>query len=595
MRLTDVRNDTMKIMFYAPHAAIWSHAFPEALVAEALMQEGNEIIYIGCGKQFRSFCVAMSAFGLKYDSTEKEKENICRTCERNKLFLRKEFGLKGTDIAEELTEADIGHVDAILKNVTPENYLDLELSGIKIGRLTLYEFLLNHKKNNLEIISTEWPEYRAALRNSLCSALASLKIIEREKPDRLITYNSFYSVNHISCIAADKFAVPHYLLHAGHNMANRMETLTLSKGYSYNYITRDPLWSYYKSLPCSQSQMSIVTDHVLALFKAKSPFVYSSPKSREQVDLKQRFGIAPKQKVLVATMSSHDERFAAVTIGVMPESHELVFPTQIDWIMAITEFVAQNPELFLIIRVHPREFPNKRESVTSKYADKLKSLLAELPRNVRVNWPSDGISLYDIANIADVFLNSRSTTGMEMSLLGLPVVLYSPDQLYSYPPDLNYGANSREEYFQQIMGALTHGWDIEFSRMAYRWGVFMNCRATIDISESYQVNNIGILKRVINKALRKIAPLNQQKKDSKHRAQSLKSKKLINTFLESGNNSIVAFSSDKKEEITVQQETEALKHEFRRIYEALYQHGAYIETESMQEKIRNFIEIERNP
>ena len=580
-------------MFYAPHAAIWSHAFPEALVAEALMQEGNEILYVGCGKQFRSYCVAMSAFGLKYDSPEKAKESICQTCERNKSFLRKEFGLKGTDIAEELTEADIQHVAGILIDVTPENYLDLELSGIKIGRLTLYEFLLNHKKNNLEINSAEWPEYKAALGNSLCSALASLKIIEREKPDRVITYNSFYSVNHICCIAADKFSVPHYLLHAGNNMAHRMETLTLSRGYSYNYITRSQQWSHYKNLPCSQSQMSIVTDHMLALFKAKSPFIYSAPKSHERIELRQQFGILPQQKVLVATMSSHDERFAAVTIGVMPEDHDLMFQTQIEWISALTEFVERRPDLFLIIRVHPRELPNKRESVTSEYASKLQTLLVDLPVNVKVNWPSDEVSLYDIANIASVFLNSRSTTGLEMSLFGIPVVVYSPDQLYSYPPDLNYVADSRDEYFHQIEAAISHGWDIEFSRMAYRWGVFHNCRATVNISESYHENTgkaIGMVARVINKILRHLAPMYQQKRDSRLRAHKLKSGKLFATFLRSGKDSIVELDPETLEmTVPLDTETEALKSEFRRIYAALYRSEVNIESNSLQERMRGFI------
>lgn len=333
---------------------------------------------------------------------------------------------------------------------------------------------------------------------------------------------------------------------------------------------------------------------MLALFKANSPFIYSAPKSREKVDLRREFGIDAQQKVLVATMSSHDERFAAVTIGVMPEDHDLVFSTQIDWISALAEFVNQRPELFLIIRVHPREFPNKRESVTSQYASKLKDLFADLPNNAKVNWPSDEISLYDIANIADVFLNSRSTTGMEMSLLGLPVVLYSPDQLYSYPSDLNYVANSRNDYFQQIDHALSHGWDIEFSRIAYRWGVFMHCRATLDISESYHGNNIGFVARVINRVLRKVLPLNQQKEDFKRRSQSLKSRRLINNFLESGKDSIVEMSPENKKNISLYQETEALKHEFRKIYSALYRRETNVKTEPLQESIHKFIDLKKS-
>lgn len=578
----------MKVMFYAPHSAIWVHAFPEALVAEALAQEGNEIVYVGCGRRFRKFCIAMSAFGINYHSADDEKEKICRRCDANKSFIRKEFGFAGTDIADELSETDVLHVDDIIKDVTPENYLRLNYSGINVGRLALYEFLLNHKKNNLVIEADNWSEYVDALKNTIYSAMASMHIIKREKPDRLITYNSFYSVNHACCIAADTVSVPHYLLHAGGNMAHRMETLTLSRGYSYNFTTRHPLWRHYRKIPCSQSQMSIVTDHFLALLKAKSVFVYSAPKSRELVDLRKKFGIAPRQKVLVATLSSHDERFAAVTIGVMPETCALVFSTQVEWVSALTEFVFDRPDLFLVIRVHPREFPNKRESVVSEYARKLQELFVDLPCNVRVNWPSDGISLYDIADIADVFLNSRSTTGMEMSLLGLPVVLYSPDQLYSYPPDLNYVADSRSEYFQQIDRALAHGVDFEFSRFAYRWGVFQYCRTLIDISESYRGKDSGLMTRLINAVCQRIDYPYQQRKDCCSRAKSLKARKLIHDFLLSGRENIVELHPINLDEISLAQETEALKYEFKRLHGALYRSGRAAGG-SLQEKIQKFI------
>ncbi len=581
----------MKVMFYAPHAAIWSHAFPEALVAEALSQQDSEIYYVGCGKQFKSYCVAMSAYGLRFDSPRSKKEGVCKRCERNKEFIRKEFGLVGSDIAEELSPEDVQHAEEMLGGVTAENYLDLKYSGIEVGRLALYEFLLNHKKNNLVIDPDKWTEFREAVRNSLYSAMASLKILERERPDRLITYNSFYSVNHVCCIAADELSIPHYLMHSGNNMAHRMETLIVAKGYSYNYIARNPLWKHYMDIPCASAQLSMVTDHVLALFEGKSMFVYSSPKSRKALDLRKRFGISRHQKILVATMSCHDERFAAVTIGVMPPDNDLVFPSQIDWIDALKKFVAGRPDLFLIIRVHPREFPNKRESVTSEYASKLRARLVDLPGNARVNWPSDQISLYDIASIADLFLNSRSTTGLEMSLLGLPVLVYSPDQLFSYPSDLNYVADSKGEYFQQIDHALAHGWDIEFSRKAYRWGVFQYCRATIDISDSYSGDESfgkGLVARAINKIIRKLVPFYQQRKDSSRRTKNLRSKETLSKLLASGKDCTVEIDARNPETPTLEQETESLKRELGRICAAMCE-GRKGETEQLQRKIQNFI------
>src|SRR5262249_35151292 len=59
----------VKMLFFAPHSAIWQHAFPEALAAEALQQRGHQVVYVTCGERFRTYCVAMSAHGVKPEAT----------------------------------------------------------------------------------------------------------------------------------------------------------------------------------------------------------------------------------------------------------------------------------------------------------------------------------------------------------------------------------------------------------------------------------------------------------------------------------------------------------------------------------------------
>src|SRR5262249_46386450 len=163
-----------------------------------------------------------------------------------------------------------------------------------------------------------------------------------------------------------------------------------------------------------------------------------------------------------ATLSSPDERFAAQTVGAQGSDEDLLFPKQIDWIRALLRFVASRPDLFLLIRVHPREFPNKREGVLSQNAGLLAKTLETLPPNSRVNWPADQVSLYDLANYTDVVLNSWSSAGKEMALLGIPVVAYSPD-LILYPADLNCVGTTEADFFRKVDQALADGWTLERS------------------------------------------------------------------------------------------------------------------------------------
>jgi hypothetical protein len=127
-----------KVLFFAPHSAIWVHAFPEALVAEALMREGHEVVYIGCGEVLRRFCVPMRAMGLDFDADESMRGAVCRDCNARKRILRESFGFGGGDLSDQLTDKDFVEADRIVASVTRENFLDFRVSDLPIGRFALY-------------------------------------------------------------------------------------------------------------------------------------------------------------------------------------------------------------------------------------------------------------------------------------------------------------------------------------------------------------------------------------------------------------------------------------------------------------------------
>jgi len=564
----------MKILAFAPHSAIWLHAFPEALILESLQKSGHQICYVGCGKLFEKYCIPMSAYGLKPDAPLQDKQKICKTCANYKNIIKKNFLFNGFDLADMVESPDRIQVAAILQNATPGNFLEIELDGIPVGRYSLYEFLLNNKKSSLSFSDEEWKQYIPELENTLLSFFASKRALDREMPDRVLVYNSFYSVNHVCCELAAQRGIPHYLLHAGGNLHNRMQTMSITRGYAIGELNKNPLWGKYREIPCSREILSNVTDHILNLLKAKSVFVYSAPKSQGDLNLRGYFGIPEKKKILLATMSSRDERFAAESIGVMPQDFGAIYPTQIDWIKALLNYVKARDDLFLIIRVHPRDFPNKREQVKSRQAFMLENLFQNIPDNVRVNWPSDNVSLYDLAEIVDVVLNGWSNVGKEMALLGIPVVVYSADHLCAYPGDINYVGVTQEEYFNQIEQALSDGWSLENVRKAYRWCGFEYSRVVLNISESFKCDenvSIGLIDRVLRKLHKVYDPYHQQKTDCKNRAERLNSQAIINQLIANASETILDnCDSGIENTVSLSEETMFLREELRRIAIAFY-------------------------
>lgn len=475
----------MRILFFSPHAYVTVHSLSEAIVAEALKERGHDVTIVSCGGVLSKFCISMSAARLSPQSSTSEKENVCEICRERRDLIIKEFRFSSINIDEYLIKDDEASIQNIISNICQVDFTGLTLMDIPVGRYALYEFLLHNKLNTLSLTNVEWEEYKIYLYNCLRIAYAGNRIFEDVKPDTITTYNSLYSVNHIFCAIAEQRGIPHYTLHGGNHIKYRYSSMTIFRGYlASSLITRTEPWGKLSKMPISANQVQVVAEHVEELLKAKDPFVYSTASKGESSEsLRKYFGIGSEKKVLLATMASADERFAGAMIDVMPPLVEPMFPTQIDWINALTEFVRNRNDLFLIIRVNPREFPNKRDGVLSKQAVQLQNLFVNLQSNVSVNWPHDEISIYSLAKITDVGLNATSTTGIELGMLGVPVVLYDADQLFAYPPEINYVASGPDDYFNKIDVALRQGWSFENVRKVYRWLSYNFQYVAIDISD----------------------------------------------------------------------------------------------------------------
>ncbi|MBC7804175.1 MAG: capsule biosynthesis protein [Candidatus Parcubacteria bacterium] len=582
----------MKILVFAPNSEIWVHAFPEALAVEALQQEGHEIVYVSCGTAFSEFCVPMDMHRLTPDSTSEEKSAVCRSCSANAAILRGQFRFPGYSLAERLGEDERSTADTLLGGITRDNFLDFSLDGIPLGRYSVYEFVLRHKLQELRLDDRLWKECRIGLRNCIYTHLALRRILSEERPDRLVVYNALYSVNHIAGAIARSKGVAVYFVHAGGNIAHRLQKLMIGRGQNVRYY-EDAIerWPAFRGRPCPPMLMAEITDHFLELLSGRSGFVYSAPKVAGANDVRSLFGIPPGSRVVTAVMSSPDEMLAARTVDAKQLPANLLFATQIEWIKAVIAFVAARPGLFLIVRVHPREFPNRREGLKSQHALKLEEALQALPSNARVNWPDQNVSLYALAEETGVFLNVHSSAGKEMSVLGLPVVLYS-DSLALYPSGINYVGLTQEQYFAQIEQALAAGWNAAHIREAYRWLAVEYGYGLLDISDSYvqrETMRPDLPQRVLNRAMRFFDPKHREKSDCRRRAGRLAAGRLVNSIIAGGKASVLdAADPARLGSATEAEETAALRVEMRRIISALYGAEAQSPSGSLHASLHRF-------
>lgn len=496
----------MKVIYFAPYSAIWLHSVPEALTAQSLQDKGHEVIYVTCGGLFEAGCMSMTIYGINSNSNEKSRKEICKICMQRKESISKNYNLTGYSLENFIYPEDRAYVEGIISNLT---FLDFEyqLEEIRLGRAALYYVILAHKKTNLNFSREIWQEYLIELKHTIYSFLAAKRIFEKEKPDSMVVYNTSYPTNNAFRLAAHKLKIVPYFIHAGSNLKHRVSTLQFGKdNYSQIIGTLIAEWPRFKHIPSTQKNIQHIVDHFYTLSNGNSPFVFSKCSNYNLEKLNNFFKIKNNQKVCVAVLSSSDEYYAQFVFEnfLPPRLKKIPFENQEAWCSALIAYFKLHPELILIIRVHPRIMENHRDNVRSEYTSTLETLFSTLPENVKVNWPKDKISLYDLANIADIFLNSWSSVGKEICLLGIPVLTYGHAWLL-YPFDLNYIGESTEDYFEKLHIALKNGWDLEISRKAFRWYILEQVHALLDLSESFSFNEnteISYLNRIVNKIKR---------------------------------------------------------------------------------------------
>lgn len=475
----------MDLLFFTPHAALWPHTAPEAYLARALAACGHQVRYLTCGKM-QTYCAPMTARRHAPGCRPEEVARICSDCKAAADAIAMVYGFPVDALANYLTPDDFDKLNSIASDAVRCRSLDTIHLGVNVGRLALYEFTLAHKKMSTELTSPQWLEYEIYLDNALRTLEAFSRQLKDNRPDAIFTFSPQYS-NINSCMQyAILQKVRVMFLESGTNLSDRLSSMRIWDWQTHKLVNPAlTYWGHSGSNPVTQIAVDAVLGHFQQLLSGHHFAVFSAPYTQSG-DLRKRWNISKNQKVLLMTLSSYDEAYAALLISAFPPKKVFssVFRTQAEWIRATIDWAKDRQDVYLVIRVHPRDFPNKRENFRSEQSFMLEGLLEEVPTNVHVNWPSEGVSLYELLEDTDVLLTGWSVTALEALTLGIPIVTYDAN-LPSYPSDIHYTGRSASEYFGNIDRALADGWSIRNAINGFRWLAYNFVTCTVKVSDHF--------------------------------------------------------------------------------------------------------------
>jgi hypothetical protein len=579
-----MENNKENLFSFSPYCGIWEHSFPEIVILEYLKNNFN-ITYMGCNGILNELCIVMMAKGVDSSTPKENKDNICHACINKRKLFEERFDYNFLLIEQYVSHEELRSIEKILESTNEHNWINLQLDGINIGKISMYNIILKYKKNTHTInTAEELNELRINLKNSLISYFAIKNLYQKYIPNIVFTYNNLYPTNNICSAISIKHSICVYSLHAGANWGNRISSMIISKNTIFDHLIQlKQQWDVFKKNKICQKDAKSITKHFESIIYSKLCFNYSS-KIVNNFDFYKKFPQAKNKKIFLATLSSSDERFAYNFVGQKDSIYGKLFKKQIDWIRYLIDYFTQKDNYFLIIRVHPRELPNPRLKGISDNALELKKLLIDLPKNIVVNWPDEKISIYNLAHEVDVLLNSHSSSSLDFLFLGLPVVVYD-DEILTFPTQLHYFGNTLESYNIAIDDALKNYWSFDRIYNLYKWmNLYLNLsvydisKSTVYLEKAKTKDEMSLYKRDKNFFFnRDIDSINIDEKEKRLMVEHISSKSIIKT-------DILGINVDKEND------TKYIINEMKKISQALF----YANNSKLSRAYSNFLEALKN-
>lgn len=415
---------TRSALLFPIHGSTFELA-TQAVLAHALALRGVRPLMVLCDEALPA-CDRKTVVKLRRQS----EESICRNCFHYGADLLRRFRLPFVTFSEVLRSAGplppIECPDEALGSFTE--------GGVRLGEIAVSSAMRYYQTGRLE----PRPEVRAQLRRYLEAArktqLVAETLLDRERADLFLMTHGIYVSWAPALEVARLRRVPAVVFDES-PIIN--ECLILDWNVTTHAYVLDEAWGRWKDRDLSTDQDRRLEDYLES----------RRSNSRDR----HKYNFAPVENRETACRKADLDPNRPV-FGLFPNllwdgaciDRDLSFPSQIDWAIETIRYFGRRPDLQLVVKIHPAESVVGTERSIQDY---IREALPTLPANVRLVQPRT-LNVYSVYNLISAGLVHTSTVGLEMSLLGIPVVVAS--KTHYRGRGFTHDVTNPEEYFRAI-------------------------------------------------------------------------------------------------------------------------------------------------
>jgi len=331
--------------------------------------------------------------------------SACMNCELNKFKGLQDFKSKKaqklcggcTKTGKKLLKA--ANFDPILiqnKNSSEAKEWDLEIADSGTKR-----FLAKGRIDDPEEYEDVFKEY---LKSSRIMNSANKEIFSSQHFDVMIAHHGIYVPQANMVSAAKSFDVPVITWVQGY----RKQSFLLGFGDTYHRsLLEDP----FISQDLSAEEFTEITDYLDSRDIGDRDWIRFGKVTRDE-----SFSIhlgTNKLKVLLLTNVSWDAQI---------HYKSRVFPDMHSWIEETIVWFSDNPNVDLVIRIHPAEVTG-RIKARDPIFEYICGRFPNLPNNIKVIQPDEAISTYKLMEICDLGIIFATKAGIELAAIGKPLIV----------------------------------------------------------------------------------------------------------------------------------------------------------------------------
>jgi hypothetical protein len=323
-----------------------------------------------------------------------------------------------------------------ISTISNKNSSELLVKSAEIQSRIDVQYTLQRETLDLDREGEDLNLYHLRLQRNHLAANAALDLLDGDRYDvviipngSILEFGTFYRV-------ARHLDVPVVTIEFG----EQRERMWLAQNDEVMRLDTSGIWDAKGNLPLTEAEL----DQLKTLFEARrggklwANFArqWQSGESKDAAEVRSTLGLDP------------DKPMALLCTNVVGDSLALgrqVFTAGMaDWLAETVRHFARRPEFQIVVRVHPGELLGAGHPSV----EIVHSVVPDLPPHVIVVPPQSKINTYDLMELAHVGLVYTTTVGMEMSMIGVPVIVSG--RTHYRGKGFTYDPETLSEYFAFI-------------------------------------------------------------------------------------------------------------------------------------------------